>query len=103
MAALVAGSVLLAVAAPTRSLVLILLAAVAAGLGHGLAFLSAQDELDSLATPDRRGEVTAAFICCVYAVVGLSVIGTGLLALAFSLPASVATVSLLLAVAAAAT
>jgi hypothetical protein len=56
----------------------VLLGAVLTGLGHGLAFLHAQDELNDLAPPGRRGEVSAAFVCCVYAVVGGAVVGVGL-------------------------
>jgi hypothetical protein len=71
--------------------------AVLAGAGHGVAFLSAQEELNELAPPERRGEVTAAFIACIYFVVASAVIGTGLLDLGLSLSASVEAVAALLA------
>ena len=40
-------------------------AAVAIGIGHGLSFLGAQDELNGIAPAERRGEVTSAFVCCI--------------------------------------
>jgi MFS family permease len=97
---LAAGLGTLVVASPLRSLALLVAGSVAAGAGHGLAFLNAQEELNELAPDRRRGEVTAAFIACIYALVASAVIGTGLLDLRFSLTASVETVaSLLLALA----
>jgi MFS family permease len=79
LALLVAGLAALIVAAPLNSLALMLLAATAAGAGHGLAFLNAQQELNDFAPPQRRGEVTAAFISCIYFVVATAVISSGLL------------------------
>ena len=70
--------------------------ALAAGAGHGLGFLNAQEELNDLAPAERRGEVTAAFIACIYFLVATSVIATGLLDLRFSLSVSVGAVSLVL-------
>jgi len=55
----------------------------AAGAGHGLAFLNAQEELNHIAPQERRGEVTAVFIACIYFLVASAVIGTGLLDLRF--------------------
>jgi len=59
---------------------LLITGAVLAGIGHGLAFLSAQDELTRIAPADQRAEVSAAFYVCVYLGVALSVIGVGVLA-----------------------
>jgi MFS family permease len=97
------GLVALVAAAPLRSLPLLLAGAVAAGAGHGLGFLHAQDELNAIAPADRRGEVTAAFICCIYAVVGGAVIAAGLLSQGLPLPGAVAAVALALAATALAT
>jgi hypothetical protein len=69
---------------------------VAVGAGHGLGFLNAQDELNAMAPADRRGEVTAAFICVIYVLVGGAVITTGLLSVRFSLPVAIAAVALAL-------
>lgn len=92
------GLVLLVLAAPLSSLALLLAGGVAVGTGHGLAVFAAQDELNALAPDARRGEVTAAFVCCIYLVVAVSVISTGLLDLRVSLTAAVAGVAAALAV-----
>ncbi|HEY7017247.1 MAG TPA: MFS transporter [Gaiellaceae bacterium] len=91
-----AGLVALVLASPLGSLTLLVVGALAAGTGHGLTFLNAQEELNELAPPERRGEVTAAFIACIYFLVATAVIGTGLLDELLSLSASVAVVSVVL-------
>ena len=93
---LAAGLVLLVVSSLTRSLVTVLLGAVVTGIGHGLGFLHAQDELNALAPGERRAEVSAAFVCCIYVLVGGSVVGVGLLEETGSLTRAVATVGGLL-------
>jgi MFS family permease len=86
-------------AAPTGSVGLLLAGAVVAGLGHGVAFLTAQHELNELAPDERRGEVTAAFIACIYFCVASFVIASGLLDSLFSLDTSIEVVgSMLIAV-----
>jgi MFS family permease len=97
LAALAAGLGALVAASPLHSLALLVAGAAVTGAGHGLAFLSAQEELNAIAPPERRGEVTAAFIGCIYFLVASAVISTGLLDLRFSLPFSVGVVSLALA------
>jgi MFS family permease len=87
-------------AAPSASVALLVTGSIVAGAGHGIAFLTAQQELNELAPEERRGEVTAAFIACIYALVASFVIAAGLLDTAFSLDTSVETVgSVLLVVA----
>jgi hypothetical protein len=66
-----------------------------------MAFLDAQDELNSIAPEDRRAEVTAAFVCVIYVLVGGAVVGVGLLGEALSLTTAVGAVGLVLAAAAA--
>jgi MFS family permease len=83
----------LIVAAPTGSFPVLLVGALVAGAGQGLAFLSAQEELNELAPDERRGEVTAAFIAITYACVAGFVIASGLLALAMSLQSAVEAVA----------
>jgi MFS family permease len=90
LALVVAGLVALVLAFPAHSLALVLAAALLAGVGHGMAFLGAQADLNAIAPADRRGEVTAAFFMCIYLGVALSAIGTGLLATATSLETAVA-------------
>jgi MFS family permease len=96
LALLATGLIALVVAAPVHSLALLVAGAVATGAGHGVAFLNAQQELNELAPPARRGEVTAAFIACIYFLVASAVISTGLLDLRFSLTLSVGAVALVL-------
>jgi hypothetical protein len=98
---LAVGLVALAAAGPTGSLVVLLAGALVTGAGHGLGFLNAQHELNDIAPAERRGEVTAAFICCIYALVGGAVIGTGLLDLGLSFNASLECVAVVLALMAA--
>jgi MFS family permease len=75
----------LVAAFPAHSLALVLVAAVVGGVGHGMAFLGAQADVNAIAPPDRRGEVTAAFFVCVYLGVAVSAIGVGLVATLASL------------------
>jgi hypothetical protein len=103
LAVLATGLVLLVVSAAVNLLPLVLLAAVVIGLGHGSTFLRAQDELNAAAPPAQRGEVSAAFVCCIYAVVGGGVVGVGLLGEALPLTGSVQIVGGVLAAASLAT
>jgi MFS family permease len=102
LALLGSGLVLLIVAAPLGSLPLMIVAGIAAGFGHGLAFLNAQQELNEVAPDQRRGEITAAFIACIYALLATSVVGSGLLDEYVSLTIAVAVVAAGLAALAAA-
>jgi len=86
------------VASPLRSLALLLAAAVLTGAGHGIGFLYAQDDLNRIAPGVRRGEVTAAFITCIYVAVAGSVIAVGLLDTRISLTVAVGIVAAVLAV-----
>ncbi|HEY1564386.1 MAG TPA: MFS transporter [Gaiellaceae bacterium] len=79
-------------AAPSGSITLLVVGTVVAGAGHGTAFLTAQQELNELAPGERRGEVTAAFIACIYFLVATFVVASGLLGSLFSLDAAVETV-----------
>jgi MFS family permease len=98
LSVLAAGLVLLVLAWPLSSLAVLLAGAVLAGAGHGIGFLYAQDELNRIAPPERRGEVTAAFITCIYVGVACAVIAVGLLDLRVSLEDGVGAVAAVLAV-----
>jgi MFS family permease len=93
---LAAGLAAAVIAAPLASLPLLAVGATIAGAGHGLAFVNAQQELNEIAPADRRGEVTSAFIACIYALVAGSVIAAGALDRWFSLAASVGAVDVVL-------
>jgi MFS family permease len=100
---LATGLIALVVAAPLHSLLLMLAGGIGAGVGHGLAFLNAQQELNEIAPPEHRGEVTAAFISCIYALLAIAVIGSGLLNTFVSLTIAVGCVASALALMAIAT
>jgi MFS family permease len=103
LALLIAGIAALVLAFPLHALPLVLAAAVLAGTGLGFGYFGSQAEINQLAPGERRGEVTAAFISCIYLGVTVTAIGTGLLADATSLFVAVATAgSTIAAVAAAA-
>jgi MFS family permease len=102
LVALIAGIAALLVAVPAHSLVLVVAAALLAGTGLGLAYFGGQTAVNELAPPARRGEVTAAFITCVYLAVSVVAISTGLLGDATSLTTAVAIVGVAVAAAAAA-
>jgi predicted MFS family arabinose efflux permease len=68
------------------------MAAVFAGSGLGLTYFGSQAEINHLAPGARRGEVTAAFLTCVYLGVAATAISTGLLSDAYSLPTAIAAV-----------
>ena len=90
---LAAGLLSLVLATPLASPELLVLGALLAGCGHGLAILAAQDNLTQIAPEDRRAEVSAAFYVCIYASVALPVIGVGVLAATVSLYTAVAVFS----------
>ena len=85
----VTGLAALVLAFPLHSLAALFASALLGGAGHGLAFLGAQAEINELAPIERRGEVTAAFISCIYSGVAISAIGVGLLSTALSLRTAV--------------
>jgi hypothetical protein len=97
------GVVLLVLAFPLHSLVPVLAAAILAGLGLGVTLFGAQKDINQLAPSDRRGEVTAAFISCLYGGVAITSVATGLLADGYGLSTSVAIIGGMLAALALAT
>jgi MFS family permease len=94
---LVAGIAALLLAFPLRSLILVLVAAVLAGTGLGLGYFGSQATVNRLAPDERRGEVTAAFITCLYSGVTVTVIATGVLTDAISLSTAVAVAGIAIA------
>jgi len=88
---LAAGLLALVLAAPAHSAALLITGAILAGVGHGVAFLAAQDELTRIAPDRQRAEVSAAFYVCIYLGVSVPVIGIGLVAVATTLFTAVTT------------
>jgi MFS family permease len=103
LVALVAGLAALVLAFPAQSLALVLVAAVLAGLGLGLGYFGSQAEINQLAPPDRRGELTAAFITCLYTGVSVTVISVGVVSDQVSLRTAVTGASIAIAAVAVAT
>jgi len=87
---LAVGLLALVLATPLHVVALLILGAVLAGAGHGLAFLAAQDNLTQIAPEEQRAEVSAAFYVCIYLGVAVPVIGIGVLATLTSLFTGVA-------------
>ncbi|MPY91700.1 MAG: MFS transporter [Acidimicrobiia bacterium] len=77
---LVVGLVLLVTAGEARSLPLLLVATVGAGLGQGLAFLGAMTAVSEVAPADRHADIMSTFYLLTYVGTGAPVIGVGLLA-----------------------
>jgi hypothetical protein len=86
---LVAGVGALVLAFPLHSVAAMLIAAILAGGGLGVALFGAQTDVNRLAPPQRRGEVTAAFLTCLYGSVAVTSTATGLLADAYGLSTAV--------------
>jgi MFS family permease len=103
LALLIAGIAALVLAFPAHALALVLAAAVLAGIGLGLAYFGSQAQINELAPPERRGEVTAAFITCLYFGVTVTAISTGLISDAVSLYTAVAATGIAIATIAAGT
>lgn len=78
LAALLAGLVALAVTGG-GSVLVTMIAAVAAGLGHGLAYGGAGTTVEVIAPEDRRGEITSALYLAFYLGAGAPAVVVGLL------------------------
>jgi MFS family permease len=100
---LIVGIGALVAAFPLGALPLVVAAAVLAGTGLGFGYFGSQTQINQLAPGERRGEVTAAFISCIYMGVSVTAIGTGLLSDATSLFTAVAVAGSVVASIAAAT
>jgi MFS family permease len=103
LTSLIAGVALLIAAFPLHSLAAVLAAPLLAGFGQGFALFGAQKDVNQLAPDERRGEVTAAFITCLYGGVAISTIIAGSLATSYGIFSAVAVVGGALAALAAGT
>jgi MFS family permease len=103
LALLIGGIGALLAAFPTHSLALVLTGAALAGAGLGFAYFGSQTEINRIAPPERRGEVTAAFITCLYVGVSLTSVSVGLLSDAASLATAVRDAGIVIAATAALT
>jgi MFS family permease len=77
---IVAGMGLLAGALETHSILLLVLAALVAGLGQGLSFRSGLMLISTETPAEQRGEVTSAFFAILYVGISIPVVAVGLAA-----------------------
>jgi len=77
---LIAGLAGVALAFPTRSLVVFLAGATLTGVGHGLTWIGTTSTLNRIAPDERRAEVTSTYFAVIYLGVAVSAIGVGALA-----------------------
>ncbi|HET6499804.1 MAG TPA: MFS transporter [Amycolatopsis sp.] len=86
--ALIVGMALVGPALPARSLALLVVGGIVAGIGQGMGFRAGLTAL-TLATPAaRRAEITSSYFVVLYAGITVPVIGEGAAATAFGLVAS---------------
>jgi MFS family permease len=103
LCALAASCAALVLAAPSHSMTVLMVAALLGGAGLGLGFYGAQTQINRIAPADRRGEVTAAFVVCLYMGVTVVAVSVGLLSAGVSFNAAVAIVGVTTATTAIAT
>lgn len=89
LAVMIAGVGALIAADLARSLTVLFIAAVLAGLGQGLAFMGSLGDINQIAPADRRGDTVASYYVVVYTGTALPAIGVGVLAQTTSLPTAV--------------
>jgi MFS family permease len=77
---LIAGLAGVALAFPTRSLVVFLAGAALTGVGHGLTWIGATSTINRISPSERRAEVTSTYFAVIYLGVAVSAIGVGALA-----------------------
>ena len=87
-ASLIAGMFAVGISLPTRSLALLIVGAIIAGLGQGMSFRASLESVTSASPPGKRGEITSSYFVVLYIGVAVTVIGEGVAAKAFGLTAS---------------
>jgi MFS family permease len=83
------GVAVLLLADAGRSLVLLVIAAVLAGLGQGLSFMGSLGDVGEIAPEARKGDIVASYYVVVYVATALPAIGVGAFAQASGLPTAV--------------
>jgi MFS family permease len=74
---MIAGMAIVASGLAASSLALLLIGAVVAGMGTGLAFRSGLAALNAEAPADRRGEINSTYFFVAYLALSLPIIGVG--------------------------
>jgi MFS family permease len=94
---LIAGLAVLSLAAEHESVVVVLVATITSGLGHGLTYGAALSEVTAMSPVHRRGDTAATFTVMGYVGSGLPIVGVGALATAVGLVPAVQMFSLVTA------
>lgn len=87
-AGLIAGMILVGTSLPIRSLAVLILGAVIAGVGQGMSFRAGLGVVTGAAPPDKRGEITSSYFVVLFAGISIPVIGVGAAAKVYGLIAS---------------
>jgi MFS family permease len=82
---LVLGLVALIIAAQSKTVTPLLVGALLAGCGLGLAFMGALADVNDIAPEDRKGDIVASFYVVTYIGTAIPVIGVGVIAVAIGL------------------
>ncbi|MGH3781209.1 MAG: MFS transporter [Pseudonocardiaceae bacterium] len=102
-AGLIAGMILVGTSLLVRSLVVLIVGAVIAGLGQGMSFRAGLGAVTGASPPDKRGEITSSYFVMLYIGISIPVIGEGAAASAFGLIAAGVVFAVLVAILAAVT
>jgi MFS family permease len=84
-AGLIAGMILVGTSLPVRSLAVLIVGAVVAGVGQGMSFRAGLETVTSASPPAKRGEITSSYFVMLYVGIAIPVIGEGAAAQAFGL------------------
>ncbi|MGH3802070.1 MAG: MFS transporter [Pseudonocardiaceae bacterium] len=87
-AGLIAGMILVGTSLLVRSLGVLIVGAVIAGLGQGMSFRAGLGSVLSASPPDKRGEITSSYFVVLFVGISIPVVGEGAAAKAFGLIAS---------------
>ena len=87
-AGLIAGMILVGTSLPVRSLAVLIVGAVVAGVGQGMSFRAGLETVTSASPPAKRGEITSSYFVMLYVGIAIPVIGEGAAAQAFGLIAA---------------
>ena len=85
---LIVGMILVGTSLLVRSLAVLIVGAVIAGLGQGMSFRAGLGAVASASPPDKRGEITSTYFVMLYVGIAIPVIGEGAAAVAFGLTVS---------------
>jgi MFS family permease len=87
-AGLIAGMILVGTSLSIRSLAVLIVGGVIAGLGQGMSFRAGLGSVTDAAPPEKRGEITSSYFVMLYVGISIPVIGEGAAAKTFGLVTS---------------